>query len=151
MSIADQIDQDLKQAMLGGDKVRAGVLRMLKNSLQYEAVNLGVKDAGLSDEQVQKVLSKEVKNRVESAKIYKNAGENERAKAEETERLVLEKYLPVQADEAEISRAVKEEIAKFDSPKQSDMGKIIGAVRAKFGASADGGLIARLVKEAIEE
>ncbi|MBI1952291.1 GatB/YqeY domain-containing protein [Candidatus Saccharibacteria bacterium] len=145
----DQLDKDLKAAMLGGDKQRAEVLRGLKNALQYEAVAQNSVDRSLDDEQIQKVLAREAKKRQEAADIYQKAGESERAEAELAEKMIIGQYLPGQLDESAILALVKDEIGKADNPSAQNMGQIIGAVKASAGASADGATIARLVKEAL--
>lgn len=145
----DQLDKDLKAAMLGGDKQRAEVLRGLKNALQYEAVAQNSVDRSLDDEQIQKVLAREAKKRQEAADIYQKAGENQRAQVELAEKMIIGQYLPGQLDESAILALVKDEIGKADNPSAQNMGQIIGAVKASAGASADGATIARLVKEAL--
>jgi uncharacterized protein YqeY len=145
----ESIERDLKTALLGGDKDKAEVLRGLKNALQYEAVNSGVKKEDLTDEVIQKVFAREAKKRQEAADLYKNAGESERASKELSEKAVIDAYLPEQLPEEEVKKIVDEEVAKLDSPAQSDMGRIIGAVRGRTAGQADGALIARLVKEKI--
>ena len=151
MSILQQIERDLKAALLGGDKVTTEALRTVKSTLQNEAISLGVRDAGLDDEQAQKVLAKESKKRTEAAELYQKAGAEDRAKAELNEKSIIDKYLPEQMDEAAVKQIVQEEVAKIPQSTPADMGKIIGAVRAKTGGAADGGLIAKLVKESIEQ
>lgn len=150
MDIASQIEADLKAALLAGDKDKVSALRNIKSALQYESVGKADKNAKLSDEDVQKVLAREAKKRQESADAYKAGGSPDRAEAELAEKAIIEAYLPAQVSEAEIEAAVKEEAAKFANPTAADMGKIIGAVRARFGASADGGVVARLVKQTLE-
>ena len=105
----------------------------------------------MSDEQIQKVLSSEAKKRAETAELYKQNNEPGRAEVELAEKAIIDAYLPEQLDEATIDKVVKEEVARVDSPTMADMGKIIGAVKAKLGAGADGATIARLVKQAIEQ
>lgn len=147
----EQIEKDLKSAMLGGDKAKAEVLRGLKGALLNEAIALSKKDEGLSDDEIQKVLVKEAKKRQESADIYKNAGETERADKELSEKTIIDIYLPEQVSEEEINNAVTEAIASTGASSASDMGKVIGVVRAKFGASADGALIAKIAKEKLTQ
>lgn len=151
MPISEQIERDLKAALISGDKKTASTLRILKNSLQYEAVNSGSRESGVSDEQAQKVLAGEAKKRQEAADLYAKAGEKERAEAELAEKEIIQKYLPAQLDEAEIKKLVVEEVAKLTSPSVKDMGKVIGAVRGRAGAGADGAVVARLAKEALEK
>lgn len=143
----DKLEADLKTAMLGGDKVRTEVIRGVKNALQYEAVAQKASDKKLNNEQIQKVLAREAKKRQEAADIYQKAGESEREAAELAEKKIIEEYLPEQMGEADILVLVKEEIASANSPTMADMGRIIGAVKQKAAANADGATIARLVKE----
>lgn len=147
----EQIDQDLKQALLGGDKAKAETLRGLKSALLNEAIAQNARDSGLSDEQTQKVLARESKKRQEAADLYKQGGSAERAAAELAEKTTIDAYLPEQLSEAEIAKLVDEEINKAGSPGPQDMGRIIGAVRGRAGAAADGAAIARLVKEKLSQ
>lgn len=146
----DKMEGDLKAALLEGDKVKVETLRGLKSAILNETIAQGAKDTGLGDEEIQKVLAKESKKRQEAADLYRQGGSNERAEAELAEKAIIYTYLPEQADEATVQAAVEEEIAKLESPQMSDMGKIIGAVRAKLGAGADSATIARLAKQSLE-
>jgi uncharacterized protein YqeY len=92
----DQIDKDLKTALLAGDKAKVETLRGLKNALQYEAVAIGSKDRSLTDEQIQKVLAREAKKRQEAADLYKQGGNQPRADAELAEKAIIDGYLPEQ-------------------------------------------------------
>jgi len=143
----DKIDSDLKTAMLAGDKQRTEVLRSLKTALQYEAVNAKSIDRKLDDQTVQKVLARESKKRQETAEIYRNVSEQERADAELAEKKIIDEYLPQQLSEEEIAKVVQEEIAKLDNATPADMGRVIGAVKARLQAQADGATIAKIVKE----
>lgn len=142
-----QIDKDLKQALLAGDRAKTETLRGLKSALLNEAIAQNARDTGLSDEQIQKILSKESKKRQEAADLYKQGGSPERASTELAEKAIIDAYLPDQMGEEQVSVIVDEEIAKAGSPTMHDMGKIIGAVRDRTAGQADGGLIAKLVKE----
>jgi uncharacterized protein YqeY len=149
--VQEQIERDLKAAMLSGDKDKVEVLKGLKSALQYEALNLKSEGRILSDEQTQKVLARESKKRQETAELYKNAGETERSDKELGEKQIIDVYLPKQLSEDEINKAVMEEIEKSGASSQTDMGRVIGAVRGRLGASADGSVIARLVKEKLSQ
>ena len=146
----ERIEHELKEAMLAGDKTKAETLRGMKNALQYEAVNLRVKFDELTNEQMQKVFAREAKKRQEAAELYVRGGSPERADAELAEKAIIDSYLPEQASEEDITAVIKEEIAKVDNPTSADMGRIIGAVRGRLGAGADGAVIARLVKESLQ-
>jgi uncharacterized protein YqeY len=147
----EQIEKDLKQALLSGDKPKAETLRGIKSALLNEAISQGARETGLSDEQVQKILARESKKRQEAADLYKQGGSEERASAELAEKAVIDAYLPEQMGEDEVAKIVDEEIAKAGQVSMQDMGRIIGAVRGRTAGQADGGLIARLVKEKLSQ
>jgi uncharacterized protein len=145
--VQEQIEKDLKQALLSGDKAKAETLRGLKSALLNEAISQNARETGLSDEQIQRILAKESKKRQEAADLYKQGGAAERAGAELAEKAIIDAYLPEQMGEEQVAKIVDEEIAKAGQPAMQDMGRIIGAVRARAGGQADGALIAKLVKE----
>lgn len=143
----DQIDRDLKAAMLAKDKQKTEVLKGLKSAMQYEAVSANSPDRRLDDPAVQKVLARESKKRLETAQIYQKAGEQSRAQTELDEKQIIDAYLPKQLSEDEITKAVQQEIAKLASPTPADIGRVIGSVKSQLGAAADGATVARIVKE----
>jgi uncharacterized protein YqeY len=147
MSVKQQIDADIKTAMLAGDKVLVTTLRGLKSAILNVEVAEGKREEGLSDDVVINLLQKEAKKRQESADLYAQGGSPERQQAELTEKTVIEKYLPQQLSEAEISILVDEVIASTGASGMQAMGQVIGGVKAKAGAAADGAVIARIVKE----
>lgn len=147
----DKIEQDIKSALLSGDKTKVETLRNIKSAILNEAINAGARDSGLSDEQVQKVLAREAKKRAEAAELYKQGGADDRASAELAEKTIIDSYLPEQLGEAEVAKIVDEEVAKAGDASIKDMGRIIGAVKARTGGQADGALIAKLVKEKLPQ
>ncbi len=147
MSLKLRIEQDIKTAMLAGDKVLVMTLRGLKSAILYVEVAEGLRDQGLSDDAVTTVLQKEAKKRQESADLYKQGGNSEKQTAELTEKKVIEQYLPEQLTEEDIIKIVDEVITAINAKGMQAMGQVIGAVKQKTGASADGSVIARLVKE----
>lgn len=142
-----RIDQDLKTALLAGDKVLATTLRGLKSVILYAEVAKGVRDAGLGDDEIIPLLAKEAKKRQESADLYKQGGDEGRAAAELAEKKAIEAYLPSQLSEEELVKVIDTTIAELDAKDSSAMGKVIGAVKQKTAGQADGGRIAQLVKE----
>jgi uncharacterized protein YqeY len=143
----DEIERDIKTALLAGDKVKAETLRNIKSALLNEAISQGARDTGLSDEQVQKILARESKKRQEAADLYKQGGADDRASAELAEKTIIDAYLPEQMGEGQVAKIVNEEIAEAGQVSLQDMGRIIGAVKSRTAGSADGALIARIVKE----
>jgi uncharacterized protein YqeY len=106
----------------------------------------------LSDDQVTAVLQAEAKKRSEAAEIYEGAGRTDAAAKERAELAVLERYLPAAMSEAEIAAIVAEEVAAAAAAGNSGpkaMGTVVKAVRARVGASADGSVVANLVKAAL--
>lgn len=146
----EQIERDIKSALLSGDRVKAETLKIIKNSLQYEAADKLVKPQELSDEQVQTVLAREAKKRQEAADLYKKANEPERERKELAEKSIITSYLPDQMTEDEIKELVEKEVSKLDNPSLPQMGQIIGSVRSLTAGRADGSLIAKLVRQTLE-
>ena len=106
----------------------------------------------LSDDQVVSVLQAEAKKRSEAAEIYAQAGRTDAAAKEKSELAVLERYLPAAMSEAEVAAVVAEEVAAAAAAGNTGpkaMGAVVKAVRARVGASADGSVVANLVKSAL--
>jgi len=147
MSIKEQIDQDLKTAMLAGEKDTTTTLRGIKGAILNVEIAQNKRDTGLADNEVVEVLSKEAKKRQESADMYVQGGSQEKADAELTEKLIIEKYLPQRLSDEELAKVVDQAIADTNANGMQAMGQVIGAVKQKVGAQADGGRIAQMVKE----
>ena len=149
MGLKQQIDTDLKTAMLAGNKTLVTTLRGLKSVILYEEVAKNLRETGLPDDEITKLLAKEAKKRQESADLYSQGGDKERQNDELEEKSIIKKYLPKQLSETEINKLIDEAIIKLDN-NQQNMGQIIGQVKQAAGAGADGAVIARLVKERLE-
>ena len=149
MALKSQIENDVKAALLGGDRFRAEVLRGLKAAILNEEVAKGKRDEGLDDASIEQLIAKEVKKRLDSVQQYTDAARPELAEAEQAEAKVLQEYLPEQLSEDEIKKTIDETVAALGVSGPQAMGQVIGAVKGKLGSSADGGTIARLVKEAL--
>ncbi len=145
MALAETLQNDLKAALLGGDRFRGEVLRNLKAAILNEEVATGKRDEGLSDSDIEKVIAREVKKRGESIKLYEANDRPELAQIEKDERAVLQEYLPEQMGEEELTKLIEGVIADMGAGPQQ-MGQVIGAVKAKAGNSADGAMIATIVK-----
>lgn len=147
MGLLDKIQTDLTTAMKSGDSDRTAVLRLLVAALKNERIKVG-HDLGEAEEQ--KVLAREAKQRKDSVEAYEKGGRAELAEAEKAELTVIEAYLPEQLDEAAVSKLVAEAIAETGASGPQAMGQVIGAVMKKAGGAADGGLVARLVREKLQ-
>ena len=149
MALKSQLENDLKAALLGGDRFRADVLRGLKAVVLNEEVAQGKRDEGLDDATIEQLIAREVKKRLDSVQQYTAAARPELAETEAAEAKVLEAYLPEQLSEADIKAMVDETIAALGVSGPQAMGQVIGAVKGKLGNTADGATVARLVKEAL--
>ena len=140
--LKEQINADLKTAMLARNAFETTVLRGLKASILDEEVKLGKREEGLNNDEIETLVAREVKKRKEAAGLL----DEERAENELKEAEILSKYLPEMASEDEIRAAVKAEIAEMGEVSIKKMGAIIGKMKAKFGNSADGAVLAKIVK-----
>ena len=142
-----RITDEMKAALLGGNRFRGDVLRNVKAAILNEEVSLGKRDEGLDDAEVEKVLAREVKKRVESAELYRSNARAELAEPEEQEAEILREFLPEQLSEAEVMTIVEDVVASMNDVSMQKMGQVIGVVKQKVGNAADGALVAKIVKE----
>jgi uncharacterized protein len=149
VALKEQIQNDLKAALLGGDRFVGEVLRGLKAAILNEEVAKNVRETGLDDASIEQVVAKEVKKRVESATLYTQNGRQELADNENREAVVLQKYLPAQISDDELQQIIAAKITEIGVTDAKGMGQVIGAVKAQVGNTADGASIARFVKEAL--
>lgn len=143
--LKDQVTQDIKEAMKSGDSFKLGVLRMLSAAFSNAEIAARGK-ADLQEADYEQVIKKEVKKRNESVEMYKTAGRVEQAAAEEKEIEILSRYLPEEMAEDEVKAIVETVIAEKGV---ENLGMLIAEVRNRTEGRADGGLIAKLVKERI--
>ena len=144
VALLDQLNADMKEAMKAKQKDRLSVIRMLKASLQNESIHLGV--AELNEEQELTVLSREVKQRRDSLKEFRDADREDLAEKIEQELVYLNAYLPAQLTEEEIKQFISETAKMINAINPSDMGKLMGAIVPKTKGRADGALVSTLMK-----
>jgi uncharacterized protein len=147
--LKERIDEDLKQALLAGDKTLASTLRLLKSAILYAEVDKRGKGEAPTEEDITNLLFKEAKKRQESADLYKQAGSSEREQAELAEKQIIEAYLPKQLADEEINEVIRKVINELGGADKQKMGQIIGMVKQRTGGSAGGATIAKLVNEAL--
>ncbi len=148
--LKQQIEQDLKTALLAGDKARVTTLRGLKSVILYAEVAKGIRDTGLPDDEILTLFAKEAKKRQESADLYEKGGSPEKQAAELEEKALIEAYLPTQMSEEELKALIETAVSALPTVSPQAMGQVIGAVKQKAGPTANGALIARLVKERLQ-
>jgi len=146
VSLKETISKDIKAALLSGNRFRGEVLKNFKATMLNEEVAKNKRETGLDDNEIEQLLAREIKKRNESAEIYEKSDRQDLADNELAEKQVLAEYMPKQLDESEIKKVVDEVIASTDSP---NMGHVIAVVKSKLGNSADGSVIARIVKESL--
>jgi len=145
MSIVDQINGDIKQAMLAKDKERLNALRAIKSAILLIATEKAGSE--VSDEDAVTAMQKLVKQRKDSAQIYQEQGREDMAKEELFQADVISEYLPEMMGEDEVRKAVQDKISAVGASGPSDMGKVMGPLMGQLKGKADGKLISQLVKE----
>lgn len=128
-ALKQRISDEMKAALLSGDRFRGDVLRNAKATLLNEEVASGKRAEGLNDAEVEKVLTREVKKRLEAAKLYRQNDRDELAEPEEQEAAILQEFLPEQLGEDDIRVVVEEVITTMDNVTMQQMGQVIGAVK----------------------
>ncbi|MDO4872303.1 MAG: GatB/YqeY domain-containing protein [bacterium] len=141
--LKEQINADLKTAMLARDSFASNTIKGLKAAILNEEVAKNKREEGLNDSEIEAVVAREVKKRKEAAVLL----DEDRAENELKEAEILSKYLPEMASEEEIREFVRAEIAKLEEKSIKQMGAIMGISKVKFGNSADGALLSKIVKE----
>ena len=149
MVLKDQINNDLKAALLGGNRFAGEVIRGLKATILNEEIAQKKREEGLDDVAIEQLIAREVKKRNESASIYDGANRPELAENERAEAKVLSGYLPEQLSEADINAVVVRIIGELGASGMGAMGQVIVAVKKELGNAADGSMVAKLVKNAL--
>lgn len=147
MSIAVQINDQIKQAMLAKEKDRLAALRDIKSKLLLEATSGGGSE--VSDEVAIKICMKLYKQRMETYDLYTAQGRQDLADEELVQAKVIEEFLPKQLSEAEIQAEIQQAISDLGVEGPKDMGKLMGHLSSKLAGKADGKVIATLVKSAL--
>ena len=149
--IEERLNQDLKQALLGGDKFTVNTIRTLKSVILYAKVSQGAsREEPLADELLFPILQKEVKKRQESAALYQQGGSQQRADDELAEKRIIEQYLPKQLSEAEIETLVGQALASMGSDPQPNIGAVMARAKKEATGLLDGATLARIVKEKLQ-
>jgi len=146
MMLIKQITEDMKQAMKAGEKGRLMTIRMLRAAIKDREIELG---HALSDEEVQAVLTRLLKQRKDAAAQYADAGRADLEANELAEAALIQSYLPEPLSDAELQQLIDEAIRETGAESMRDMGKVMGIVKARAGSRADMGKVSSLVKAAL--
>ena len=146
MSITDQVNSDIKDAMKAREKEKLAALRDIKSKLLLEATKEG--NTGDVDEATgMKILNKLYKQRIDASIIYVEQGRQDLADDEIAQAEVIKAYLPAQLSEAEILTQVEAIISETGASGMADMGKVMGMASQRMAGKADGKIISQLVKK----
>ena len=138
MTLSEQIDSDLKEAMRAKDTTKLSVLRMLKSALKYGAIGKSGAEAELSDAEAAQVIRKQVKQRQDSIESFEKGGRTELAEKEREELSILNTYLPQSMSTDEVAKVVLETIGEIGATSKAQMGVVMKALQAKVAGRVDG-------------
>ena len=143
MSLKDQITEDMKTAMRAKDSERLGTIRLLLAAIKQKEVDERIV---VDDVAVVAIVDKLIKQRKDSIEAFQKAERKDLADKEAAEQVVLQAYLPARMSADEVTAAVKAIVAETGASGPGDMGKVMGAVKAKLAGKADMGQVSAAVK-----
>jgi len=146
MSLEENINSQIKDAMKAKDADRLRALRSIKSAVLMAKTEKGAGDV-LEEGKEVKILQKLAKQRKDSLTIYKEQNREDLASVEEAELKIIEEFLPAMMSEEEVKAKVQAIIEQTGASSMADMGKVMGAAMGQLSGKADGGLISKLVKE----
>jgi uncharacterized protein YqeY len=144
VSLIEEIDDEIKDAMKARDAERRDALRLILNALKNSEKEL---QRPLSEEEELQVLQRERKRRVEAAEAFRAGGREEQADAEERELEILEEFMPEPLTEAEIEEIVDDVIAEVGATSMAMLGRVMADVMPQIAGRADGSQVSQIVRE----
>lgn len=146
MTLEERLDSDLKEAIRSGDSVRKLAIRAAKTALTEAKVS-GTEQRALSDDDMLRIIRRQVKQRRDSISEFAKGGRTDLIAQEEAEIAILEQYLPAQLDEAEIRARAQAIITELGAKDPKAMGPVMKRLTADLQGQADGALVSRVVRE----
>ncbi len=143
MSLSQQIDKDLKEAMTSKNETKVSTLRLLKSAVKYAAIEK--KAQGLSDAEIVQVIQKQMKQRRESIEQFSKGDRPELADKERKEVEILESYLPKQLSDGELEAHVKACVKEAGAASKKDFGRVMKVLTEKLAGQAEPRRISELV------
>ena len=143
MSLSQQLNEAMKEAMRAKDSLRLNTIRQIRTSVKNKEID---DRRELSDQEIIGVISTLVKQRKESTQLYREGDRPDLAEKEEQEMVVLQEFLPAQLGEEEIRSIIEEAIAETGAASMKDMGRVMKVVTGRTLGRADGRLVSDLVK-----
>ena len=148
--IRDDIKAATITAMKSGDKETTGTLRLVQAAIKNRDIEARTGSAPNDDDVlVTEVLQKMVKQRRESAEVYRKGGRDDRAATEEAEITVIERFLPAQMSDEEAQAKIREIVAETGASSMKDMGRVMALVKERLGAAIEPARASALVKAAL--
>jgi len=144
VSLIEEIEGELKDAMLARDSERRDALRLILNALKSSQKEL---QRPLSEEEELQVLQRERKRRVEAAEAFRSGGRDEQAEREELELEILEEFMPEPLSDDEIDEIVDDVIAEVGATSMADLGRVMADVMPQIAGRADGSQVSQIVRE----
>ena len=148
MTLSTRLEAAMRDAMRARDELRTQTLRMAMAAAHNQKI---AKGRDLTDDEVAEVLTKQVKQRRESIAMYRDAGRNDRAAAEEAEAAILAEFLPEQLSEAQVEELARAAIAETAATAPGDLGRVMGALSPRTKGRADGRLVSDVVRRLLSE
>ena len=150
MSLENKINEDIKKAMLAREKEKLEALRAVKTAILVAKTEKGAGETMTEDAEI-KILQRLVKQRKESAAVFKDQNREELAQKEWFEAGIIERYLPEQMSEEEIKSIITKIVAETGAKSMADMGKVMGIASKQLAGKAEGKLIADTVKSILSK
>lgn len=150
MKLKQKIISDLKAAMKEGDTEKRDTLRMLDSMIKNVEIEKKKREEGLSDNEIQEVAARAIKQRRDAAAQYESGGRTDLAEKEKKEIEILSAYMPEQIGEDEIRKIIKGIISKTGASGKSEIGKVMGAAMGELKGKADGGMVKKIAEEELK-
>lgn len=147
MTLADRLQEDLHRALRAGDGLRVSTIRLARAAIHNASIERG--RALLTDTEIEEIITREMKRRREAIEAFGKGGRDDLVRKETLELAILSEYLPPQLSEADLRAIVAEAVRQVQAAGPQDMGRVMAAVMPKVKGRADGGLVNRLVREAL--
>lgn len=144
MTLIEELEDEVKDAMRAGDAARRDALRLILSSLKSAEKDLL---RPLSEEEELQVLQRERKKRIEAAEAFRGGGREEQAAKEEAELAVLEEFMPEPLTEEELERILDDAIAENGATSMRDMGRVMKDVMPQIAGRADGAAVSQMLRE----
>jgi hypothetical protein len=148
-ALANQLNEDLKDAMRAKDTLALGTLRAVKSALKNAAIEQGGADTVLDETQTVSIIRKQIKQRQDSVEQFSKAGRSELADKESAEIAILERYLPAALSAEEVNAMVQAAIAETGASSRAEMGKVMKILQEKSAGRVDGKTLSQAVMQAL--